>query len=62
MRIFLVVFCFVILFWIVSLEVMMFPYLFGEHQIVMLATGSIFALVGVFVILLLVDTIRRISR
>jgi hypothetical protein len=51
----------VVAYWVVSLEWLLFPFFFGEHQIIMLATGFIFALVGVFVILLLIVTIKEMS-
>ena len=61
MRIFLSFLIPVVAYWVVSLEWILFPFFFGEHQVVMLATGFIFALVGVFVILLLITTIKEMS-
>ena len=48
-------------YWVVSLEWLLFPFFFGNHQVVMLGVGFIFALVGVFVILLLIVTIKKMS-
>jgi len=48
-------------YWVVSLEWLLFPFFFGEHQVIMLGVGFIFALVGVFIILLLIVTIKEMS-
>jgi hypothetical protein len=61
MRYFLSLLIPVTAYWVVSLEWLLFPFFFGEHQVVMLGVGFIFALVGVFVILLLIVTIKKMS-
>ena len=61
MRIFLSFMIPVVAYWVVSLEWLLFPFFFGKHQVVMLGVGFIFALVGVFVILLLIVTIKKMS-
>ena len=48
-------------YWVVSLEWLLLPFFFGEHQVIMHGVGFIFALVGVFVILLLIVTIKKMS-
>jgi len=51
----------VVAYWVVSLEWLLFPFFFGEHQVIMLGVGFIFAMTGVFVILLLIVTIKEMS-
>jgi len=61
MRIFLSFMIPVVAYWVVSLEWILFPFFFGEHQIIMLGVGFIFAMTGVFVILLLIVTIKEME-
>ena len=61
MRYFLSLLIPVTAYWVVSLEWLLFPFFLGEHQVIMLGVGFIFALVGVFIILLLIVTIKEMS-
>ena len=62
MKLFLSLLIPVTAYWVVSLEWLLFPFFFGdEHQVIMLGVGFIFALVGVFVILLLITTIKEMK-
>ena len=61
MRYFLSLLIPVTAYWVVSLEWLLLPFFFGEHQVIMLGVGFIFALVGVFIILLLIVTIKEMS-
>jgi hypothetical protein len=48
-------------YWVVSLEWLLLPFFFGEHQVIMLGVGFILAMTGIFVILLLIVTIKKMS-
>ena len=61
MRVFLSLLIPVTAFWVVSLERILFPFFFGEHQVIMLGVGFIFAMTGVFIILLLIQTIKEME-
>ena len=61
MRYFLSAIIPLVAYWVISMEILIYPFFFGEHQVVMLGVGFIFAMTGVFIILLLIQTIRRMS-
>ena len=48
-------------YWVISMEILIYPFFFGEYQLIMLGVGFVFAMTGVFIILLLIQTIRRMS-
>ncbi len=61
MRYFLSLLIPVTAYWVVSLEWLLLPFFFGEHQVIMLGVGFILAMTGIFVILLLIVTIKKMS-
>ena len=61
MRVFLSLLIPVTAYWVVSLEWLLFPFFFGEHQVIMLGVGFILAMTGIFVILLLIVTIKKME-
>jgi len=61
MRYFLSAIIPLVAYWVISMEILIYPFFFGEHQVVMLGVGFIFAMTGVFIILLLIQTIKEMS-
>ena len=61
MRYFLSAIIPLVAYWVISMEILIYPFFFGEYQVVMLGVGFIFAMTGVFIILLLIQTIKEMK-
>ena len=61
MRYFLSAIIPLVAYWIISMEILIYPFFFGEYQLIMLGVGFIFAMTGVFIILLLIQTIKEMK-
>ena len=61
MRYFLSAIIPLVAYWVISMEILIYPFFFGEYQVIMLGVGFVFAMTGVFILLLLIQTIKEMS-